>query len=63
MGLYDADFPNFLGNKESITKCPIEIPLAELLDGRHHRHIFEFDYKEEGAEKTASLDFTLRFAS
>lgn len=63
MALYDADFPNFLGNKQSITKCPIEIPLCHLLDGRHHAHIFEFDYEDDKkAIQTAELHFLLRFA-
>ena len=37
--LFDADFPNVLGNKQRVETGPIEVPLSCLMDGRYaHTH-------------------------
>ena len=64
MDLYDADFPNFFGNKERLKGCPtIEVPLHCLMDGREHEFRFEWDYVDNDNQtsslQTASFEFRL----
>lgn len=65
--LFDADFPNFLGNKQRLKgteNLEIEVGLDVLMDGRQHDFIFEWDYEDDDKkQQTASLVFALRFGS